>query len=92
MRHRQTKGAATDMFGLQPLRHISTLPSADVSNLRTYVGFGVGSSRAITRSRCLSPEFPRPGILPPPPAQSSHLPRSVPALLTSLFGRAVCNR
>src|SRR6266436_1987045 len=26
VRHRQTKGAATDMFGLQPLRHTSTLP------------------------------------------------------------------
>ncbi len=26
MRHRQTKGAATDMFSLQPLRHTSTLP------------------------------------------------------------------
>jgi hypothetical protein len=26
VRHRQTKGAATDMLGLPPLRHISTLP------------------------------------------------------------------
>jgi hypothetical protein len=26
LRHRQTKEAATDMFDLQPLRHISTLP------------------------------------------------------------------
>src|SRR6266516_7189196 len=26
LRHRQTKGAATDMFGLQQPRHISTLP------------------------------------------------------------------
>ena len=26
VRHRQTKGAATDMFNLQPLRHTSTLP------------------------------------------------------------------
>jgi hypothetical protein len=25
LRHRQTKEAATDMFGLQPPRHISTL-------------------------------------------------------------------
>ena len=25
LRHRQTKGAATDMFDLQPPRHISTL-------------------------------------------------------------------
>ena len=28
MRQRQTKGAATDMFSLQPLRHTSTLPRA----------------------------------------------------------------
>src|SRR5436189_1814059 len=30
VRHRQTKEAATDMFGLQPPRHISTLPTAAV--------------------------------------------------------------
>jgi len=29
VRHRQTKEAATDMFGLQPPRHISTLPKSD---------------------------------------------------------------
>jgi len=28
LRHRQTKEAATDMFSLQPPRHISTLPKA----------------------------------------------------------------
>ena len=28
LRHRQTKGAATDMFYLTPPRHISTLPFA----------------------------------------------------------------
>src|SRR5450432_3416822 len=28
LRHRQTKGAATDMFYLTPPRHISTLPSS----------------------------------------------------------------
>jgi len=30
LRHRQTKGAATDMFDLQPPRHISTLPDSDL--------------------------------------------------------------
>ena len=30
VRHRQTKGAATDMFDLPPPRHTSTLPRADV--------------------------------------------------------------
>ena len=27
LRHRRTKGAETDMFNLQPPRHISTLPN-----------------------------------------------------------------
>ena len=31
LRHRQTKGAATDMFDLQLPRHISTLPEAEVT-------------------------------------------------------------
>src|SRR5215813_7267305 len=31
MRHRQTKGAATDMFDLPPLRHISTLRTSPVA-------------------------------------------------------------
>jgi hypothetical protein len=31
VRHRQTKGAATDMFGLQPPRHTPTLPRAAVA-------------------------------------------------------------
>jgi len=30
VRHRQTKAAATDMFDLQPLRHISTLSTAEI--------------------------------------------------------------
>src|SRR5204862_2884822 len=30
VRHRQTKGAATDMFGLPPLRHTPTLPSVRI--------------------------------------------------------------
>jgi hypothetical protein len=39
LRHRQTKEAATDMFDLQPLRHISTLPEGEVSDDRSHVGF-----------------------------------------------------
>jgi len=31
VRHRQTKGAVTDMVDLQPPRHTSTLPRADYS-------------------------------------------------------------
>ena len=39
LRHRQTKGAATDMFGLQPPRHTPTLPSADLAGgIRNRVG------------------------------------------------------
>src|SRR6266516_524085 len=30
LRHRQTKGAATDMFYLMPPRHISTLPEYEI--------------------------------------------------------------
>ena len=30
VRHRQTKGAATDMFDLQPPRHTSTLPTRGI--------------------------------------------------------------
>src|SRR5258706_3834881 len=33
LRHRQTKGAATDMFYLTPPRHISTLHKADLASL-----------------------------------------------------------
>jgi hypothetical protein len=31
LRHRQTKEAETDMFSLQPPRHISTLPITSIS-------------------------------------------------------------
>ena len=31
LRHRQTKGAATDMVSLQPPRHIPTLPNHDLA-------------------------------------------------------------
>jgi len=30
LRHRQTKGAETDMLGLTPPRHIPTLPLSDI--------------------------------------------------------------
>ena len=41
LRHRQTKEAATDMFSLQPPRHISTLhiaTDANALNLRPLSG------------------------------------------------------
>ena len=34
LRHRQTKDAATDMFSLQPPRHISTLPKPEILRVR----------------------------------------------------------
>jgi len=34
LRHRQTKEAETDMFSLQPPRHISTLPDSVAKVLR----------------------------------------------------------
>jgi len=37
LRHRQTKGAATDMFYLTPPRHISTLPQKRTSAFRGIV-------------------------------------------------------
>jgi len=36
LRHRQTKGAATDMFYLTPPRHISTLPKSDLTAPRRH--------------------------------------------------------
>ena len=54
VRHRQTKGAATDMFGLQPPRHISTLPTeiwveATISGIGFYL-FVVHTATATDRS------------------------------------------
>jgi len=43
VRHRQTKGAATDMFDLQPPRHTSTLPlvpSTTSENERPLIAIG----------------------------------------------------
>src|SRR6266403_2202018 len=39
LRHRQTKGAATDMFYLTPPRHISTLPNSDLGGRGCEVRF-----------------------------------------------------
>jgi hypothetical protein len=50
LRHRQTKEAATDMFTLQPPRHIPTLPFASVE-LSWNVGFTPNSGRIAARQR-----------------------------------------
>jgi hypothetical protein len=38
VRHRRTKGAATDMFGLQPLRHTPTLLELNRSAIAIRMG------------------------------------------------------
>ena len=44
VRHRQTKEAETDMFDLQPPRHISTLHKADERACAGMSGAGEGSA------------------------------------------------
>ena len=54
VRHRQTKGAATDMLSLPPPRHISTLPAPDTCHLRcrhTPHGFHLSDFDTSKRSR-----------------------------------------
>jgi hypothetical protein len=72
VRHRQTKGAATDMFGLQSLRHISTLPDTAVDlaapatpwNKRGARRWEVYSGRSLTRPSPAPPRVP-PGLSAP---------------------------
>jgi hypothetical protein len=45
LRHRQTKGAATDMFYLTPPRHISTLPISTDLGCQRHVRFPPDSDR-----------------------------------------------
>src|SRR5438105_4656745 len=47
LRHRQTKEAATDMFCLQPPRHISTLPIASILACSQEVRFTPDSDRTV---------------------------------------------
>ena len=51
LRHRQTKEAATDMFDLQPPRHISTLHEAAVCR-------GAASRRVLEMLRTLGAPWP----------------------------------
>jgi hypothetical protein len=52
VRHRQTKEAETDMFDLQPPRHISTLHTPDISLRR--VKFG---SNRVNSGHCAEAHF-----------------------------------
>ena len=58
LRHRQTKGAAADMFDLQPSRHTSTLLTAAVRS-------GRPSSVSVRWKEPPVPLLPEPRILPP---------------------------
>src|SRR5216684_4371558 len=53
LRHRQTKGAETDMFYLTPPRHISTLPIATEMECPRYVRFPPNSDRRTDIAGCL---------------------------------------
>jgi hypothetical protein len=50
LRHRQTKEAATDMFDLQPPRHMSTLPGAADTGYPLYVRFSEAERTRFARS------------------------------------------
>jgi len=43
LRHRQTKGAETDMPSLPPPRHIPTLPTSDDAEVKIFVHFSRAS-------------------------------------------------
>src|ERR1700704_4928965 len=53
LRHRQTKGAATDMFHLPPPRHISTLPKTEGSAFRRYVCLSPTGRHSLVRPSVL---------------------------------------
>src|SRR5215472_12312453 len=53
LRHRQTKGAATDMPGLLPPRHIPTLPVDAPFQARENVGVVVARGRMLSSVRPL---------------------------------------
>src|SRR5882762_5494751 len=52
LRHRQTKGAATDMFYLTPPRHISTLPIASIRRGRSHFRFSPDNSHRADIAGC----------------------------------------
>src|SRR6267142_166782 len=53
LRHRQTKGAATDMFYLTPPRHISTLPIASFWLLADHFRSTLINGHSQSPSACL---------------------------------------
>src|SRR3974377_64625 len=64
LRHRQTKEAETDMFDLQPPRHISTLPKTEW--LPTpLMSASTGSGQAVVIRRCHAVLAARSSLLGP---------------------------
>jgi hypothetical protein len=57
LRHRQTKEAATDMFSLQPPRHIPTLPTAGRVSWPAATGAPLKPA-AVAGSHCFGREAP----------------------------------
>ena len=54
LRHRQTKGAATDMFYLTPPRHISTLPISTELGCQRHVRFAPDNGLNTDMASCPS--------------------------------------
>jgi hypothetical protein len=51
VRHRQTKGAGTDMFDLQPPRHTPTLPSSPIRSVVAHRLQSADSGRSPNRDQ-----------------------------------------
>jgi hypothetical protein len=64
LRHRQTKEAETDMFDLQPPRHISTLHIAFAADAWGLFGFGELRTWPVSAARWLGRECPDSHITP----------------------------
>jgi integrase len=92
LRHRQTKGAATDMVDLTPPRHIPTLPTAGVLHLRESVSFTPASRQsALSRQ---SQSASRRGLAMPRhvcarPVAGSRTGTASDALWLSIYGLAM---
>ena len=75
LRHRQTKEAATDLFSLQPPRHISTLPFATEMGCPGHFRSAPNFGHSQRRSACL--KGANTGILADPWVVSSLLQKSI---------------